>query len=242
MKLNKKVFQSAVAVVGLLMAGAAFADDLVANKVVQPGEEYLGKSYNQLVNEWTQWFTLEPLATNPALDPDGRFCDLNQQGRVWFLASTFEDVAERTCEVPAGKGIFVSLGGAFVSFAPEFPDTGSACLAMATTVDKVRCDVSSGVPVAPNVSFVATLDGEPIGDLNAFRVQSTPGGFTLEVPSPSFLTDLGLAPGDRTPTVGDGYFLYLKALKKGRHLLSFRMVNGGLETGVDYTLIVRNDH
>ncbi len=242
MKLNK-AFQSAVMVIGLLTAGAAFADDaLVASKVVEPGAEYLGKTYNKLVNEWTQWFTLEPLATNPALDPDGRFCDLNQQGRVWFLASTFEDVAERTCEVPAGKGIFVSLGGAFVSFAPEFPEAGSACLAMATTVDKVRCDVSSGVPVAPNVSFEATLDGEPIGDLLAFRTQSAPGGFTLEVPSPSFLTDLGLAPGDRTPTVADGYFLYLKALKKGRHLLSFRMVNGGQVTGVDYTLIVRDGH
>lgn len=240
MKLNKKVFQSAVVVIGLLMAGAAFADDqLVASKVVEPGQEYLGKTYNKLVSEWTNWFTREPLATNPALDPDGGFCDLNQQGRVWFLASTFDGVADRTCEVPADKGIFVSLGGVFLSFAPEFPAAGDPCLQMATAEEQVRCDVNNDVPVAPNVSLEATLDGEPINDLLAFRAQSQPGGFTLEVPSPSFLTDLGLAPGDRSPAVADGYFLFLKPLKRGRHLLSFRMINAGQETGVNYTLIVR---
>lgn len=243
MKLNKKVFLSAVAVIGLLTAGAAFAqEELVANKVVQPGEAYLGKTYNELVSEWSNWFTKEPLATNPALDPDGGFCNLNQEGRVWFLASTFDGVVDRTCEVPFGKGIFVSLGGAFLSFAPEFPAAGDPCLQMATTEEQVRCDVNNDVPVAPDVTLQATLDGEPITDLLAFRAQSKPGGFTLEVPNPSFLTDLGFAPGDRSPAVADGYFLFLKALKRGRHLLSIRMINAGQETGVDYMLIVRDDH
>jgi len=106
-------------------------------------------------------------------------------------------------------------------------------------VGKVRCDVNNDVPVAPGVAFRATLDGVPVTDLLAFRAQSQPGGFTLRVPNPSFVTDLGLSAGDRTPAVADGYFLFLKPLKHGQHTLSFRMINPDQsETGVNYTLIV----
>lgn len=85
-----------------------------------------------------------------------------------------------------------------------------------------------------------TLDGEPIEDLLAYRAQSQPAGYTLEVPDPSFLTDLGLDPGDRSPAVADGYFLYRKPLSQGEHTLSFRMINPDQsETGVNYTLIIQ---
>lgn len=241
MNTSQQLRRSLVAVLGFFaLAASAHA----GNKVVEPGEEFAGKSYNQLANEWTQWFTLEPIATHPAFDPDGRYCDLNQQGKVWFLASTFEGVADRTCEIPAGKALFLSLGGVFVSFAPDFPAPGDDCAQLTTLAERVRCDASRATPTAPTVSFSAALDGEPIEDLFAFRAQSPPGGFTLHVANPSFLTDLGLPAGDRTPAITDGYFLYLKPLKKGRHTLTFRMINPDQsETGVNYTLVVRGgDH
>ena len=66
-----------------------------------------------------------------------------------------------------------------------------------------------------------------------------PGGFTLRVPGPSLLTDIGFAAGDRFPAVADGYFLFLKPLKPGELTLSVRMVNPDQpETGVNYTLII----
>lgn len=235
--MNKKLLQGIVAIMGLVVT-AASAD--AANRVVEPGEEFFGKSYNELASEWTNWLTAEPIATNPAFDPDGRFCDSNQQGDVWFLASTFEGVADRTCEVPSGKAIFLSLGGVFVSFAPEFPAADDPCSQMASAVQKVRCDVNNDVPVAPDISFQFILDGEPVKDLFAYRAQSQPGGFTLQVPNPSFLTDLGLAAGNRFPAVADGYFIFLKPLRRGTHTLSFRMTNPDQSvTGVNYTLIVQ---
>ena len=238
MKLNKQLWQSAVAVMGLVMTVSASAH--AANRVVEPGREFSDKSYNELTGEWTNWLVAEPIATNPAFDPDGRFCGRNQQGKVWFLASTFEGVADRTCEVPADKAIFLSLGGVFVSFGPEFPAAGDPCSQMSTDLEKVRCDVNNDLPVAPAVSFQVTLDGEPIQDLFAFRAQSQPGGFTLRVPNPSFLTDLGIAPGDRSTAVADGYFLFLKPLKRGTHTLSFRMTNPDQsQTGVNYTLVIQ---
>ncbi len=113
---------------------------------------------------------------------------------------------------------------------------------MATSLEKVRCDVNNDVPVAPGVSFEVILDGEPVKDLFAFRTQSKPEGFTLRVRNPSFLTDLGLAPGNRFPAVADGYFLYLKPLKPGEHTLNLRMTHPDpSETGVNYTLIIEDD-
>jgi hypothetical protein len=239
MKLNKKLWPGALAVIGLMVATAASANDHGnRNKIVEPGQEYLGRTYNELVSKWSNWLVKEPFATNPAFDPDGRFCDSNQEGKVWFLASTFEGVVDRTCEIPAGKAIFVSLGGVFLSFAPEFPAAGDPCLQMGTTVEKVRCDVNNDVQVAPSISLEATLDGVPVEDLFAFRAQSQPGGFTLRSPNPSFLTDLGFAPGNRL-AVADGYFLFLKPLRPGQHTLSLRIINPDQsETGVNYTLII----
>lgn len=241
MNLNKKLY--AAAVLGLLVAASASADHNQNKlRVVEPGQEFFDKSYNELVSEWTNWFVKEPIATNPAFDPDGRFCDRNQEGRVWFLASTFEGIADRTCEIPAGKAIFLSLGGAFVSFGPDFPSAGDPCLQMGTSLEKVRCDVNNDIPVAPHVSFAVTLDGEPIGDLLSFRSQSQPGGFTLRIGNPSFLTDLGITPGRRFPAVGDGYFLFLKPLRPGAHTLTLRMTNPDQTvTGVNYTLIIEGD-
>src|SRR5687768_4799934 len=144
MKLSKKIWQSAVVVIGLMTAAAASADDFAPkSRVVEPGEKFYGKSYNELSSEWTNWFVKEPIATNPAFAADGSVCDLSQEGNVWLLAGTFEGIVNRTCEVPFGKAIFVSLGGAAVSFAPDFPAAGDPCLQMATPLEQVRCDVNN---------------------------------------------------------------------------------------------------
>ena len=124
MKHNTTIWPSVVAGIGLMVAVASAEAAGNSSKVVKPGEQFFGKSYNELASEWTNWLAVEPIATNPAFDPDGQFCDRNQHGKVWFLASTFGGVVNRTCEMPAGKAIFISLGGVFVSFSPEFPVGG----------------------------------------------------------------------------------------------------------------------
>lgn len=243
MKSNKNLWRSLV-VTGLLMGAAvsAHAQALAqASKIVQPGQQIFGKSYNQLIEKWTNWFVTEPLATHPAFDPDGRFCDRNQEGDVWFLAGSYEGIYDRTCAVPAGKALFVPLGGIFVSFAPEFPVEDDTCLQMGSTVEKLRCDVNNDIPTAPSTRYEVTLDGVAVEDLFAYRTQSLPGGYTLRVPDPSFITDLGLPAGNRFPAVADGYFLLLKPLKTGVHTLTLRTINPDQSVlGVNYTLIIEN--
>lgn len=252
MKDKMKIWQCAVVLIGLMVTIAS-ADNNghrneIAERIVAPGQEFFGKSYNELASEWTNWLVAEPVASNPALDPDGQFCDKNQKGKVWFLASTFEGVTDRTCKIPADKAIFIGFGGAYVSFPPEFPTEGSPCLALATDVEKVRCDVKGDIPTAPDTSFEIFIDDEPVEDPFAFRAQSQPGGFTLRIPEPSLITEVYELPsGDRFPAVADGYFLFLKPLHPGEHTLKILMTSpstdpesetGVFEAGVNYKLII----
>ena len=240
---SKKLWQGVVAVTVLMVAAAASADDHGnRNRIVQPGEVFFDKSYDELVSKWTNWLVVEPTATNPAFDPDGRFCGKNQEGKIWFLASTFAGVADRTCEIPAGKAIFVSLGGAVLSFSPEFPEAGNPCLQMATAVDKVRCDINNGLAGAPDTTLEVTLDGVPVEDVFAYRAQNQPGGFTVRIRNHSLLNDFGFAPGNRFPAMLEGYFLFLKPLRRGTHTLNLLMTEPNqAPKGVNYTLIIGDD-
>lgn len=243
MKRNVRMWQAVVVVIGLMVAVATADASERRAGIVDPGQQYFGMSYNELVSEWTNWLVAEPMATNPAFDTDGSFCEKNQKGKVWFLASTFEGVVDRTCKVPAGKAIFFSLGGVFLSFSPEYPDPinppNNPCVNLATVIDKIRCDASLTVPLASSASLEVVIDGDPVKDLFAFRAQSQPGGFTLHVPEPSLLTGWGYSSGNRFPAVADGYFMFLKPLSPGKHTLNIIMTYPGqLPAGVNYTLIV----
>lgn len=209
-------------------------------EIVEPGRTLFGKSYNRLAGSWGNWLQKEPPGTNPAFDPDGRFCDLNQKGRIWYLAGTFGGVADRFCEVPAGKGILFPII-ANVSFAPDFLNE-PPCEVLAGEVDQVRCDVTDDTPFAPNVGLEATLDGEPVADLFGYRVQSPPGGFTFRL-GPLFAA-FGLPPGDRFPAVVDGYWILLKPLPRGLHSVSFSAdfdLDGIPDSGANYDLLVVGD-
>jgi hypothetical protein len=74
-------------VAGALSPAVAHNDDNDGSiEVVEPGRVLFGKSYNELTGKRWNWLNQEPIATNPALDNDGRFCDRNQKGKIWFLA------------------------------------------------------------------------------------------------------------------------------------------------------------
>ena len=181
---SRSMFVIVLGLVTLVMMTPAWAGDGGKIMVVPPGQTLFGKSYNELAGEWSNWLQKEPPATNPAFDPDGGFCDLNQQGKFWFLAGTFGGIADRTCEVPAGKGIFFPIF-AGVSFAPEFLNE-FPCEVLVEEIDQIRCDVNDDISIAPFVGLEVTLDGEPVPDLFAYRVHSQPGGFTFQI-GPLFL-------------------------------------------------------
>jgi hypothetical protein len=244
---------SVITALALLAAAPApvFADGAADGRpdhrkggIVEPGHAFFGKSYNELASDWNNWLAAEPNETNPALDNDGIDCGRNQRGPVWFLAGTFggafgEDViADRRCTIPAGKAIFFALA-AFVSFAPDFAKDPT-CVVLPGLINRIRCDVNDDVPLAPNIRLKASIDGKPVRDLFAYRVQSPPGGFVFRIAPGSPLTRFVPA-GVRKPAVADGYYLYLKPLSRGDHTLRFSAdtnADGTPDLGANYRLTV----
>src|SRR5205823_2283910 len=64
-----------------------------------------GTPYAEWVGKFQHWLSSVPQPLNPATDPTGKNCALNQTGPVWFLAGTTGGAAERTCTIPAGKAV-----------------------------------------------------------------------------------------------------------------------------------------
>ena len=83
----------------------------------KPDENPFGKRWEEWTAEWWKWSLSLPKDQNPITDPTGENASHNQRGPVWFLAGTFGGVAERTCDIPAGKAIFFPISCNETSYA-----------------------------------------------------------------------------------------------------------------------------
>src|SRR3954470_21116236 len=68
-----------------------------------------GQSYGQWAVAWWQWALSVPAASNPVADTTGEFAGEGQSGPVWFVAGTFQNSAERSFTVPAGKALLMPV-------------------------------------------------------------------------------------------------------------------------------------
>ncbi|GHA83815.1 hypothetical protein [Cognatilysobacter bugurensis] len=168
--------------------------------VLGPDATVAGESFGALTARWWQWAERMPIA--PYLDPDGRLCDLDQSGEVWFLAGTDGSSAvERSCVIPAGRHILVPV----INMRHSNPASGHG------RALPLPCKVLQEAAAVNNDrlgSAVVLLDGVPVTDVARYRVRSA-GCFRLYE-------------GDDTAplTASDGYWLLIKPLPPGRHVLS----------------------
>ncbi|MFG6109606.1 hypothetical protein [Stenotrophomonas nematodicola] len=158
--------------------------------------------------QWWRWAAARPIA--PYMDPDGRLCDMDQDGPVWFLAGTngrFQP--RRECVVPEGKHLLLPIINMVIFASPGRRE----CTAL-----QARAAVNN----EHLLSAVVLLDGQPLGDMRAHRVSSN-GCFRLD-------------PEDDTSALAaaDGYWLMLTPLPRGRHTLSVG-ANYGAPDGKAYS-------
>src|SRR5690242_11681785 len=66
-------------------------------------------SFPSWTSKWQQWLMSSPQNINPAADASGKYCSINQNGPVWFLAGTLGGAADRTCQIPYGKDILFPI-------------------------------------------------------------------------------------------------------------------------------------
>lgn len=175
--------------------------------VVPPTQRYGNKTYGQWSAKWWQWAISLPYVPGHPFIDDLRFQIATDQSKdVWFLAAPFGTV-ERTCELPCGKALFIAVINAEASNIEDPPFFG------ATEADQREAAATFADHI---VNPFCVIDGEPLENIDAYRVSSPQFRFTA--PDPNLL---GVAGGRSGTSVSDGYWIMLAPLSKGEHTIHF---------------------
>ncbi len=170
----------------------------------EPNESPFGKTWGEWTAEWWKWALSLPKSQNPVTDTTGENASYNQQADVWFLAGTFGGLAERSCEIPAGRAIFFPVSCNETSYAecPSFRTEEELRAFARADIDQVK-------------TIMATVDGQRLPDSDLRRLESPP--FEIALPEGNVI---GAPPG-KTKSKSDGHWVFLKPLPVGRHEIHF---------------------
>lgn len=199
--MKRKLFGAlAVVAAALTLAGTATA----ASPAVRPPGDGAIADYPQLMAGWWTWIVETPTPKNPMLGSYGEHtgkCSVNQPGDgVFFLASTFKKPVTRSCVVSRTDHLFFPVANAGYI---KFPDE-------TITLAEMRADIAC----ADTSTMTVTLDGIPITD--QYLLESTI--FEVDVPDKN-LFDPQVDALHSDPSIANGYFLLLRPLPPGDHVL-----------------------
>ena len=188
-------------------------------------EEFpFGKSWEKWVELWWQWCYSFPEIYSPVTDLTGQFSKNGQSyDSVWFLAGTFGGKAERNCTLAKQTAIFFPILNDIISYYTD-PQL------------KTQSDLDAYAKLdLDHTNFIsAKIDGHEIPDLYSFRVHSQL--FPISVPDRNN-RELRV----KTEAISDGYWLFLKPLSPGKHILQFDGEKLGFDLIKDYQNFSDND-
>lgn len=215
----------------LLAAGLSFCTGMglatgtpqAADRDFEPESRPFGKRFSEWSAEWWQLMLGIPSAESPLFDGTGDKCTVGQHGPVWFLVGVFGGgAAARTCAVPEGKSLyFPIINNVFIATEPQ------------ETVQFAREQVAPAIDAAKRLSVM--LNGESVR-IRPERARTRSIVFEVTLPN----GDLGAPKGTYSPVVDDGYYVMLKPLPVGTHVLQFQAwdANGQILQDVTYNLTV----
>jgi len=197
-----------------------------------------GTTYADLALRWAQWSLEVPAAVNPILDETGENAAEGQSGKVWFLAGNFGGETTRVINVPEGKALFFPI----LVYSAWAPVDGE-------TEEEVRATADFFMDPELISVLECSVDGVDLQDLYSYRVESPVGSIgpndmaygdpTADPPIPDAYdgSDIVLA---------DGYWLLLRPLGEGDHVIHFHGVLGPgeevwFELDVTYLITVMDD-
>lgn len=191
---------------------ASFSVGTQAEVLTTPDELIAGVTQTEWSIRWWQWAFSFERVRSPISDRTGEMCAFRQSGDVWFLAGTYgTHRTERTCTVPFGKVLFFPLIN-YVTFRGE--RTNESCMSLAARAAKL-----TNAPSA----LILDIDGKRYYGLESHRLAT-----------PCF----GLVPGQAQDAVSDGYYVALRPLSKGKHVINFGGILPDMSQAVTYTLTV----
>ncbi|HYV93474.1 MAG TPA: hypothetical protein VE978_17000 [Chitinophagales bacterium] len=178
-----------------------------------------GKTYGYWAGAWWRWDFTSDCASNPILDPDGSFQNQNQSGSVYFLAGNIGGTAIRNITIPAGKGIFFPLVNTLNDY--PCPDTSFHPSQGESLRDFLAVGAEAIISQVDALSM--TIDGNVLTNPFEFRATSPLFNFTGNTDLVNCLD--ACITGSEQQGVGDGYWIMLKPLSPGTHVLH---ITGGI--------------
>jgi hypothetical protein len=189
-----------------------------------------GQTYGQWTVKWWRWALSIPKSINPVLDPSGIYAHVNQPKRfVWFLTGKFgnedSNLPNRFCTIPKGRSILFPVIN-YEANLFEYPQI--------KTKDELIEHVSR---VEDTIARRECLvDGIKIA---AQRVKSDPFIFRLKIgkDNAANIPKYGV-----TLAAADGYWVFLKPLTEGNHIISFEgsCEQGKLKSGASYHVQIKH--
>ncbi len=208
-------------------------------RVVPVDRRVAGKTYGDWGAEWWKFVLAIPFDESP-VPATSTGCAPDQHGPVHFLFGTFGGSATRNCTIPAGKHVFFPLLNSINDF--PCPDPGFAPAAGQSMEDFL----TNGIDLIFSnlvTALEADLDGDPLENLFSFRATSRLETFTAD------LSNQVIDPcitGNPQVGVADGYWVILKPLSRGEHVLHWRgamdFFGFPFELDVTYNLTVASGH
>jgi hypothetical protein len=212
---------------GTWASPAVAHDDTEDTVYFAPTSAPYGTSFPEWTAQWWQFVASMPPAVQPVLDSTGEACAIGQRGAVWFLFGNFGGATERSCTIPGRKALLFPLLNAFAFDSPGVCGQDSVSISVAD----LRALVA---PWVTGAQLSAQVDGVEIKHLERFRHQSV----VFSVSTPNGDLFCGLPRATYAPAVDDGYYVMLKPLPPGDHVLRFRGAQGTFSLDVTYRLKV----
>jgi len=214
----KTVFTCLVVV---MIASIAFAGNPVPGNVYvyAPDDNVFGMSYGDWEAAWWQWALTIPASQNP-LTGNATDCFAGQtSGPVLFLGgSAGSGPVSHDCIAPFGKSIFVPIINTECSSAPVDVAGGFD----GTTPQKAHNCAGEWVDGVAIQTLKATIDNHKVFNLDAYRAP-TPYFYFLQPQGDGYLGDgfstIDLPGWTYGYAVSDGYWLMIKPLCKGKHVI-----------------------
>ena len=187
--------------------------------IFPPGSKPYGLPYDKHIENFWKWTLGIPAKDNPINDPTGEKCatgQLNTNSSVFYLAFNNGGISERTCKVPAGKGLFIPVMQVELSD----KDTPGA------TVEELKLSAKTDQD-SVNSLYLKIGDKEyNFEDLRKYRTDTD--GFDVDYADNGIF---GIVEGGHTKAVADGYYIMTDPLQQGNYTVHYKSSLSCLDPG-----------
>lgn len=183
------------------------------------GSKPYGLPYDKHIENFWKWILSIPAKDNPINDSTGEKCatgQSNTNSSLFYLAFNNGGVSERTCKVPAGKGLFIPV----MQVELTEKDVPGA------TIEELKLSAKTDQD-SVNSMYLKVGDKEyNFEDLRKYRTNTD--GFDVDYADNGIF---GIVEGGSTTAVADGYYIMTDPLQKGNYTVHYRSSLTCLEPG-----------